>query len=37
MVLTSMTYSNQQQATLPLTEKREDTPEEKKQARQFGF
>jgi len=26
-----------EQATLPLTEKREDTPDDKKQARQFGF
>ena len=25
------------QATLPLTEKREVTPDDKKQARQFGF
>lgn len=25
------------QATLPLTEKLEDTPEEKKQSKQFGF
>lgn len=30
-------YSYKTQATLPLTEKREETPEEKKQARQFGF
>lgn len=30
-------YFLQKQATLPLTEKPEDTPDDKKQARQFGF